>query len=68
MDLEQKVKEYTALLDTYKWMLAQSGLNRGGDATLMRLTRLKLEQLKKEIDHFRSVISDQPTPGFGGPN
>lgn len=50
MDLEQKVREYTALLETYKWMLAQSALNRGGNATLMRLTKLKLEALKKEIE------------------
>lgn len=50
MDYAQKVKEYTELLETYKWMLAQSALNRGGDPVLMRLTKLKLEALKKEIE------------------
>ncbi len=52
--MDEKIREYQALLANYKWMLTQSALNRGGNPTVMRLTKLRLEALKKEIEEKKN--------------
>lgn len=43
--METKLKEYNETLVMYQ----QMALNRGGNPALIRILRLKLEKLKKEI-------------------
>ena len=45
----EKTAEYKATLEAYTQMVTQMKLNRGGNPTVLRLLRMKLEQLTKEI-------------------
>ena len=45
----EKTAEYKATLEAYTHMVTQMKLNRGGNPTVLRLLRMKLEQLTKEI-------------------
>jgi hypothetical protein len=47
--MEAKMKEYNETLEIYQQMVAQMAFNRGGNPTLIRILKLKLEKLKKEI-------------------
>ena len=43
------MEEYKATLEAYTQMVMQMKLNRGGDPTVLRLLKMKLERLAKEI-------------------
>jgi D-lyxose ketol-isomerase len=43
------MEEYKATLEAYTQMVTQMKLNRGGDPMVLRLLRMKLERLVKEI-------------------
>ena len=53
VDLSARLREpgyeYKATLEAYTHMVTQMKLNRGGNPTVLRLLRMKLEQLTKEI-------------------
>jgi hypothetical protein len=57
MDL---IAEYKATLEAYTQMVTQMKLNRGGDPTVLRLLRMKLERLVKTIQS--GSPSDAPAP------
>ncbi len=57
----EKTAEYKATLEAYTHMVTQMKLNRGGNPTVLRLLRMKLEQLTKEIKTSQSGSpSDAP--------
>lgn len=52
--------EYKATLEAYTQLVTQMKLNRGGDPTLLRLLRMKLEQLKTSQSGFPSDAPARP--------
>lgn len=57
--MDDKVNEYQVLLASYKWMLTQQALNRSINIQQMRLIKLRLEQLKKDIENQATFIHDK---------
>jgi hypothetical protein len=45
----EKREEYRVTLEAYTQMVTQMKLNRGGDPTVLRLLKMKLERLTREI-------------------
>lgn len=67
----EKRAEYKATMEAYTQMVTQMKLNRGGDPTVLRLLKMKLERLAKEImtsqSEFQTAApappgASQPTP------
>lgn len=52
--MEKLREEYRVTLEAYTQLVTQMKLNRGGDPTVLRLLKMKLERLVKEIKTSQS--------------